>query len=277
MSISYDQFKEVQVEKKDNILAITLNDPENGNAMGYKVIKELNEIFKLLQEDTEVRAVYWTGVGENFSTVYPGAKIHPVRKQPVHPLAGLELAGPDIHQGGAYHMIILKLLLEIPQPVVVAVRGLCTGLAANLAMCCDIVIAGEDLKLYDTHLKKGMVPGDGGAALWPLLMGPVRAKQYLFTGDTITATEAERFGLVNKVVSVEELQETGLAMARRLAEGPTLAIRFTKKAANRIIMRELDYTWEFSDALQILSTFTDDFKEYKSATKEKRTPKYNGR
>jgi len=277
MEINYNRFRELLVEKKDGILTITLNDPENGNAMGYKTIAELKEIWKMLQDDDEVRCVYWTSVGEHFSTVFPGAKIHPELKEPIHPLKSLELAGPTIHQGGAYHMSVLKLQLEVPQPIVVAIKGLCTGLAANLALCCDIVIAADNLKLYDTHVRKGMVPGDGGAALWPLLMGPVRAKQYLFTGDTITAADAERFGLVNMVVPVEKLQDTGLAMARRLADGPSLAIRFTKRAANRIIMRELDYTWEFSDALQVLSTFTDDFNEAKRAIREKRPPRFTGR
>ena len=277
MSFDYEQFKEVRAEKKGGVLTIMLNKPEASNSLSWKVIDDLKRIWTMLRDDSEVRAVVLAGEGEHFSTVPAGYQIHPVLKEPVHPLHHLELAGPDIHGGGAYHMSALKCLLEVPQPVVVAIQGKCTGLATTLALYCDIIIAADDLQLSDPHIHRAMVPGDGGTIIWPMMVGHARAKEYLLTGDSLTAAEAERIGLLNRVVPRAELHSAAQAMAERLANGPTMAIRFTKHAINRSIMQQLEHSWEFADALQILTTFTDDFKEAKLASKEKRPPRFTGR
>jgi len=274
--MNYDKFELINVVVKEQILILTLNDPANANAMGWRHVKELKEVFRMLQDDASVRAVIWRGEGDDFSTVLPGAPIHKKLENP-HPLNGLELAGESIHQGIAYHMSMLKLLLDIPQPIVVAAQGRCTGMAANLVLCCDIIFGSEDLILNDQHVNKGMVTGDGGAVVWPLIIGPAKAKQYLLTGDSITAHEAERLGMINKVVSREELDQAAWDFAKRLATGASMAIRFSKHVINRMLEKELAHSWEFSDALQILTCFTEDFGEYKSAVREKRPPEFTGR
>jgi enoyl-CoA hydratase len=202
--------------------------------------------------------------------------IHPPLKQP-HPLQNLELAGSEIHGGGAYHMSSIKYLLEVPQPIVVAVQGKCTGLAATLVLFCDIIFAAENAQISDPHINRGMVPGDGGAVIWPLLVGPARAKQYLLTGDSLTGIEAERIGLINKAVPAAELKAAALVFAKRLAAGPPLAIRFTKHAINQVFMHQMALNWELSDALQVFSTQTEDNQEIRRAIAEKRPPKFTGR
>jgi enoyl-CoA hydratase len=276
MTFDYSRFELIRAEVKEQILVLTLNDPANANAMGWRHVREIKEVFRMLQDDGDVRVVLWRAEGDDFSTVLPGAPIHKKLENP-HPLNGLELAGASIHQGIAYHMSMLKLLLDIPQPIVVAAQGRCTGMAANLVLCCDIIYASEELIFNDQHVNKGMVTGDGGAVVWPLIIGPAKAKQYLLTGDSITAADAERLGMINGVVPRAQLDQTAWDFAKRLAGGATMAQRFTKHVVNRMLERELAHSWEFSDALQILTTFTDDFKEYKAAVREKRPPAFTGK
>jgi enoyl-CoA hydratase len=275
MTRDYSQYKEIKVENQEGLLSVTLNRPENGNPTAWTLIAELNDVWKSLPEDNEVRAVLFAGAGEDFSCMRGNVVIHPTVKP--HPLQNLELAGAAIHGGGAYHMSSVKYLLDVPQPIVVAVQGKCTGLATTLVLFCDIIFAAENAQLSDPHINRGMVPGDGGTVIWPLLIGPTRAKQYLLTGDSLSGLEAERMGLINKAVPPAELYNTALSFARRLASGPPLAMRFTKHAINQVLAHQMAVNWELSDALQIFTTQTEDNQEIRRAIAEKRPPKFTGR
>jgi enoyl-CoA hydratase len=255
---------------------VTLNRPENGNPTAWTLIAEFNDIMRTVPEDNEIRAILLAGAGQDFSCLKGRVELHPPLKQP-HPLQNLELAGKDIHGGGAYHMGVVKNLLDVPQPIVAAVQGKCTGLATTIVLFCDIIFVADNAQISDPHISSGMVPGDGGAAIWPLLVGPARAKQYLLTGDVLSGVEAERIGLVNKVVPEAELQVAALAFAKRLASGPPLAIRFTKHAINQIYSHQLAINWELADALQVFSTQTEDNQEIRRARTEKRAPHFTGR
>ena len=277
MSATYEGFKLIKVEKKEQIVIITLDYPGHGNALTWETNMEMKEAFGRIKDDGDCRAVIWRGEGEHFSTVFPGTQIHPILKPPIHPLNGFELAGPDITQDLQHHMSFLKTLLDVPQPMVVLIHGETTGFALNMALNCDFVIAADDAVMNDRHAARGMCCGDGGAVVWPLLMGPIKAKQYLFMGDTITTEDAERFGMVTAVVPRAELDDYGWQLAKRLAVMPTMALRFTKRAINRHIWHEMEYTWEFADSLQILSCFTEDFAEFGRARRENRPPILTGR
>jgi enoyl-CoA hydratase len=276
MALDYSEFKLIKAEVKEQILVITLNDPDNANALGWMYVKDLKGIFNKVAQDNDVRAVIWRAEGADFSHVLPGAPIHRKVDDP-HPLQGLELAGPGIHMETAYHMSVLRALLDVPQPIIVAAHGRCTGMAANCVLCCDIIFGTEDLIMNDQHVNKAMVTGDGGAVIWPLIIGPAKAKEYLLTGDSLTGPEAERLGMINHVVPLDQLDKAVWDFAKRLTEGATMAQRFSKHVINRIIEKELAYTWEFSDALQILTCFTEDYKETRAAAREKRPPKFTGR
>src|SRR2546428_8890981 len=114
---------------------------------------------------------------------------------------------------------LIQNMLEVEQPLISAVTGDAVGLGATLALFCDIIIAAENARLGDTHIKVGLVAGDGGAVIWPLLVGVAKAKELLFTGDLLEAREAERIGLVNRVVPAGETYDEGLALAQRLVAG----------------------------------------------------------
>jgi enoyl-CoA hydratase len=143
-------------------------------------------------------------------------------------------------------------------------------------MCSDVVIAAEDAVLADTHVKIGMVAGDGGTVIWPLLLPINTAKYYLMTGDRLTGKDAERLGLVVKAVPAEALQPEARAIAQRLADGP-VAVRFTKMAVNKILRERVNLLFDTSLLLEAASMFSDDHREATAAFTEKRTPTFTGR
>ena len=151
------------------------------------------------------------------------------------------------------------------------------GLGASIALLCDVILMADDATLADPHVRVGIVAGDGGAVIWPLAVGPARAKQYLLTGDPLTAHEAERIGLVNRVVPAAELDAAAMAFADRLAAGAPLAVRYTKLAVNKLVKEALNVAFDTSTALELLTFPSDDHQEALRAMREKRAPEFRGR
>ncbi len=139
-----------------------------------------------------------------------------------------------------------------------------------------MIYASYQARIGDTHVRAGLVSGDGGAVIWPLLIGMAKAKELLMTGDIIDATEAERIGLINKVVPHDELMETVMELARRLATGPALAIRGTKHTLNKKLWNDLNQALDMGLALEARSDWHPDHQEAARAFVEKRAPQYKG-
>jgi len=135
----------------------------------------------------------------------------------------------------------------------------------------------DTARFADPHVKGGIVAGDGGVAIWPLVLGPARAKQYLLTGGPVSAAEAERIGLVNFVVPAEELQQRALEFAHRLAAGAPLAVRYTKLAVNKLLKDALNVAFDTSTALELVTFRSEDHREALAALREKRPPRFTGR
>ena len=167
-------------------------------------------------------------------------------------------------------------LLDCEVPIVVALGGHAMGLGASIVLLCDVIVAAENTLIGDPHVKVGLVAGDGGAVIWPAVLGPARAKQHLLTGDPLTASDAERLGLVNEVVPLDRLAETVDAVARRIAANPPVAVRYTKVAVNKGLRAALETTFDYSTALE-LHTFTPaDHAEAVAAARERRAPRFIG-
>jgi len=162
-------------------------------------------------------------------------------------------------------------------PIVAAVNGHAMGLGASIALLCDVIFMADTATIGDPHVKVGIVAGDGGAAIWPLAVGPARAKEYLLTGDPLTAAEAERIGLVNHVVPAAELDAAAMAFAARLAAGAPLAVRYTKLAVNKLVKDALNVAFDTSTALELLTFGSEDHQEALAALREKRPPAFKGR
>jgi enoyl-CoA hydratase len=168
-------------------------------------------------------------------------------------------------------------LLDVPLPVVCAVQGPAMGLGASIALLCDVVFMARSATIADPHVRVGITAGDGGTVAWPTLVGPVRAKRYLLTGDPVTAEEAERLGLVSHVVDDGALHADALAFAQRLAAGAPQAIRSTKRAVNASLKAEAALAFEPALEAEVGTFATEDHHEALAAFAERRPPRFTGR
>ncbi len=263
------KYNTLLVDKKDQILTITLNRPERLNAVDEVMHGELEDVFATVGRDGEVSAVVLTGAGRGFCS---GGDVRAMDERggaialQHRPIGAVSISGRRL----------IHNMLWVEQPMICALNGVAAGLGATIALFCDIIYASDQARIGDTHVRAGLVAGDGGAVIWPALIGMAKAKELLMTGDIIDAQEAERIGLVNKVVPHDDLMETVMELARRLATGPALAIRGTKHALNKRIWAELNLSLDMGLALEERSSRHDDHKEAAKAFVEKRTPQYKG-
>src|ERR671924_1364763 len=212
MLVDYSRYHALHCERQDTVLIVSLNRPEALNAINAALHTELSQVFADIALDQETNAVVLTGKGRAFSA---GGDITWFQ----------DLTPPQLEALFTEARKIIVDLLEVQQPIIAAVNGPATGLGATLALFCDVIFAADNARIGDPHVRVGVVAGDGGAVIWPWLVGAARAKEFLLTGDLLTATEAERIGLVNRVVPAGQAYTEGLALAKRLAAGPTRAMR----------------------------------------------------
>jgi len=259
----YGRYRYLKVEKEDGIAVLTMNRPEVLNAVHGPMHRELEEIFLEMARDQEVRAVVLTGAGRAFCA---GGDARAMSSDDFRsPGVGVPL--------NIARRLILN-LLEVEQPLIAAVNGAAAGLGATLALFCDIIIAAEDARIGDTHVRMGLVAGDGGVVIWPALVGVAKAKEMLLTGDFIDGREAERIGLINKAVPAEEVMPTAMALAHRLAQGPTRAICWTKFAINKRLRQEVNLALDTSTILESITVGSEDNLEAARAFLEKRPPRF---
>lgn len=259
-------WKNLAFSRLGDVLRVEIAHPTNPmNVVDGEMHDELARLFRELKREAAARAVLLTGRGKFFSA---GGDFNwfPQLQDP----AFLERTRRDGKQ-------LVWDLLDVELPLVAAVNGAAVGLGASIALLCDVVFMADTASIADPHVRVGVVAGDGGAAIWPLLLGPARAKQYLMTGDAVKAAEAERIGLVNRVVPAAELEATALAFAQRLAAGAPLAVQFTKQSVNKLVKDALNTAFDTSMALEMLTFRSEDHREALAAIKEKRAPQFRGR
>ncbi len=257
----YSQYQHLLVEKHDGIALVTMNRPEKLNAANAVMHRELGRIWIDLGEDTEVRAVIVTGAGKAFSSGGDFEVSEQNMLDPEYNFNTLKEARDVVNN-----------LVELDKPVVSAINGVAVGAGMAVAVLADISIASEQARFNDGHVRFGVAAGDHACLIWPLLCGMAKAKYYLLTGEFLEAREAERIGMVSMVVPHEELMSTAWKVARQLADGPQIAIRFTKRALNQWIRQASITSFDYSLALEMLSFFGADPREGLKAVKEKRQP-----
>ncbi len=257
---SYDA---IAIDKRaDGIALATLNRPDRLNAVNGTMHGELARLTREADADPDVRVLVITGAGRAFCA---GGDFGP---QP---------AGGDRAMTLEEGRQIVDHLLECSKPVISAVNGYAMGLGATVALLADVVFAARSATFADTHVKMGIGAGDGGQVIWPLLMGVNRAKYFLMTGDRLSATEAERLGLVNFVVDDGTVVEEALALAARLAAGPGIAISASKMAINGYMRMISNLVLPLSLSLEGHSMASQDHREAVRAFQEKRTASFTGR
>lgn len=241
----YSNYETLRFAQTGAVLTVTIARPQALNAVNATLHTELSRVFGEIAQDASVDAVVLTGEGRAFSA---GGDLQWFRDITPTQLDALFVEA---------RRIIVD-LIELPQPIIAAVNGAAAGLGATLALFCDVVYAAEDAKIADPHVRIGVTAGDGGAAIWPLLVSLARAKEYLMTGDSLTAVDAERIGLVNHVVPAAQLVATAQAMAQRLAQGSRMAIRSTKAALNKHLRASVNLVLDTSLSLE-KECFSDRF------------------
>ena len=262
--MDYSRYRYLAIERQGKVLTVALNRPESLNAINADLHTELSWIFADIAQDKDTEAVLLTGKGRAFCA---GGDIKWFQN----------LTGPQLDALFIEARKIIIDMLEVEQPIIAAVHGAATGLGATLALFSDIIIAAENTKFADPHVKVGVVAGDGGAVIWPWLIGTARAKEYLMTGDVLTAQEADRIGLINRVVPADKVMPTAMEFATRLANGPTKAIRWTKVSVNKILRDTANLVLDTSLALEKHCFYSEDHKEAVNAFIEKRQPKFTGK
>ena len=167
-------------------------------------------------------------------------------------------------------------ILEVSQPIICAVNGDAVGLGATLALFSDVSVISETAKFGDTHVKVGLVAGDGGAVVWPLLIGPNRAKEFLMRGRLVSGAEAHQLNLVNHQAPADQVMDKAMEIARELAAMPPLAVRWTKLSVNKWLKQQLNLVLDASIAYEMLSMNSKDHHEAAMAFIEKRKPEFEG-
>jgi len=257
---SYQHLKFEQ--RPDGVLLITLNRPEVLNAADEIMHAELARVWTDVARDEAARVAVVTGAGRAFS------------------------AGGDVamvaRMAGNYDRVTRMLtemsdlvynMANCDKPIVSAINGVAVGAGLVVALLADISVCAADARLGDGHVRLGAAAGDHAAIIWPLLCGLAKSKYYLLTGEMVDGTEAERIGLVSKVLPTEQVLDEALRVATHLATGPQLAIRLTKRSLNNWL-RTAGPIFDQSAAYEMLTFLGDDVREGAASFREKRKPSF---
>lgn len=247
------------------VYQITFNRPEVYNSFNKSMALALQKELDYSANNIEVRTVVLTGAGKAFC-------------------AGQDLAeatdpnGPDLESivREHYNPIILK-IRALEKPVIAAVNGVAAGAGANIALACDLTIAQENASFIQAFSKIGLIPDSGGTYFLPRIIGVQKALALMFTGDKITAKEAEALNMIYKCVSVEEFESFVMTLSQKLALMPTRAFGLTKKAVNQSLSNNLINQLDLEEKLQTEAGKTEDFQEGVQAFLDKRKPKFKGK
>jgi enoyl-CoA hydratase len=226
--MKYDLPPELTVEADGAVRIVTINRPDDLNAVNPPLHWSLANVWRQLSADRDARVVILTGAGRTFCA---GGDFDWISSFAEDPVARYE----SIREGAQ----IIEEMLRFPLPVIAAVNGAAVGLGCSIAILCDIVLMSEKAHFADPHVPVGLVAGDGGAAFWPLLTPIMRSREYLFTGDRISPALAVEFGLASRTCPPDELMAEALKLAQRLAKQPSQAMQGTKRVLNMYLSQAL--------------------------------------
>jgi len=258
-------YKTLIYEKSDNIGVLTVNRPDKLNALSNELTEELLQILDTVEKDVDLRVLVITGAGDK--AFVAGADIKELVERDA-------VMGRDVSRS---RQALFARIENLPVPVIAAVNGYALGGGLELALACNIRIASEKAQFGAPEVKLGIIPGDGGTQRLPRLVGLGRAMEMVLTGDFIDALEAHRIGLVNRVVPHEELMENVMALAKKIASRPPLAVQYAKEAVNRSQEGDTASGYELESYLHALACTTEDKTEGVAAFLEKRKGDFKGK
>ncbi len=257
----------ISLDRRGQILVVTIDHPTSPvNAVDQLLHRELAELFADLKRRADVRAIVLTGGAKRAFSAGGDFEWFPQ-------LRGADVLDALRREGKQ----IVWDLLDIEVPIVCALNGSAAGLGATIALLCDVVVMSDRAVIVDPHVNVGLVAGDGGTVVWPLLLGPLAAKRHLLLGEPLTATDALRLGVAAEVCPAEQVEERAMAWAERIAAQPPLAVRGTKLAVNALVKRALIDSFDLSTALEVPCFMSRDHDEAIQAIQQRRTPVFEGR
>jgi 2-(1,2-epoxy-1,2-dihydrophenyl)acetyl-CoA isomerase len=261
------EYRSILYKKEGGKATITLNRPRALNALNREIIEELFFALKEAAGNPEVRVLILTGAGRAFCF---GADVSEFSRQ--------------IESGNLAPALLLKkvqeitrLLIGTPKPVIAALNGFATGLGLDLALACDLRIAAERAKLAESFISMGLVPDGGGTFFLPKLVGLAKAAEMIFTGEPLSAAEAQRIGLINRVVPAEELSKAIDILADKLIKSPSLALGLAKQALWKNLQANLASALQEEARNQKVCLSSEDHREAVRAFLEKREPVFRGK
>lgn len=251
----------------DGVMTLTLNRPDRLNAFTPELHAALRDSLGRAASDAAIRAVLLTGAGRGFCAGQDLGARHP----------DAEGGAPDLGETIAtYWNPLVRALRDLPKPVICAVNGVAAGAGANVALACDIVLAGESARFIQSFANLGLVPDSGGTWTLTRLIGEARAKALMLTGAPLSAPEAAQWGLVWRVVPDGDLMEEARGLAQKLAAGPTFGFALTKQAVHAAGKQSLSDSLDLESELQRRAGRSHDYAEGVRAFTEKRVPVFNG-
>jgi len=256
-------YASLALARTGRLLTITLNRPDTLNAVDSDMHEELASVFHFAATDAHSDVVVLTGAGRAFSA---GGDLQKIAHNAAHP----DLFDNDVRHAKR----IVSAMLDLDKPLICRMNGHAVGLGATLALFCDVIFAADTAKIGDPHVALGLVAGDGGAAIWPQRIGFGRAKEYLMTGELLTARKAQDIGLINHCVPAGELDAAVGSFCDRLLQGATRAIRWTKVVVNLELKRVAASVMDAGIAYEAVSARTAEHREGVQALIEKRKPNF---
>ncbi len=254
----------IQFEIKDSIATITLNRPEKFNAFNREMAFALQEKLDQCEKNISVRCVVIIGNGKAFSAGQDLAEV-------------VDPEGPGMIKILSEHYNpIVSRIRNLSKPVIAAVNGVAAGAGANIALCCDIVLASKSASFIQAFSKIGLIPDSGGTFFLPRLIGFQKASAIMMLGDRISAEEAENMGMIYQFFPDETFIVQVEQIAQKLAEMPTKGLAFTKQALNLSLEQSLEQQLNTENTLQQKAAATNDFKEGVDAFMNKRKPEFRG-
>ncbi|HAW51749.1 MAG TPA: 2-(1,2-epoxy-1,2-dihydrophenyl)acetyl-CoA isomerase [Flavobacteriales bacterium] len=257
----------IQFKIKDHLAIIHLNRPDVLNSFNREMALALQETLQSCDENEDIRAIYLTGNGRAFCA---GQDLEEVVSED----------GPDLTTIVAEHYNpVITQIRSIEKPVICFVNGVAAGAGANIALACDVVFASENASFIQAFSKIGLIPDSGGTYTLPRLIGWQKASALMMLGDKISAGEAERMGMIYKVVSASENGDVNeaVASAMKLSEMPTVGLGLTKRALNSSFTNSMGEQLMVEEKLQTLAGSTADYEEGVNAFLQKRKPEFKGR
>jgi 2-(1,2-epoxy-1,2-dihydrophenyl)acetyl-CoA isomerase len=256
-------------EKKNGVGIITLNRPDKLNAFSDELTFQLQDALKEMEKDKEVRAIILTAAGRGFCA---GQDLQ--SRSIAQEMGERPSLGDSIRR--RYNPIVIR-LRRIEKPIIAAVNGVAAGAGASIAFACDYRIVTDKVNFIQSFTKVGLSPDSGATFILTRLVGLTKAFELMLSADKLSAEEALKLGIVNKIVGEDDLMKEAIALAEKLAAGPTKAFGLTKRAVNRAVFDDLEELLEYEASLQEIAGRSDDFAEGVKAFVEKRTPQYTGK